>query len=206
MRQRLLTIVGTTALALAGPSAALAHRGHGHHHHHRDRGHHARFHVVNIGASNSTPSGTPGTPSEENAGTVASYEKEVLTLTLKDGSMVSGKVTGDTHIRCISPNATSQPADEGPGDDNGQGDDQGGGDMNQSGGQWQGHGGRGDDFGGDNGQQGSHEPPEPPCDSSSLVKGAVVRSAQLRIGPSGNEFDCILLVRTTTPTGPTTTP
>lgn len=188
MRLRLLTVVGATALALAVPSTALAHR-HGHHHRDRGRAHHAKFHVVNLGTDSSTSSGTTtGTPAEENAGTVASYEKEVLTLTLKDGSTVSGKVTADTHIRCIAPNTTSEPGSEGSGDDNGQGDDQDRGDMSQSG------GGSGDhkDGGDDDGAQST---PEPPCDTSALTTGAIVRGAQLRIGPAGDEFEFIVLVR-----------
>lgn len=201
MRLRLLTIVGTMALALGVPSAALAHRGHGHHHHHKSKSkaHHANFHVRNIRPTGTTPpappTGTPTTPpAEENAGTVTSYEKEVLTLTLKDNSTVSGKVTADTHIKCISPatTPTTEPPNEGPGDDNGAGDDQERGDMNQSGGGWGDH----KDGGDDDGQQGqSSSTPEPPCDTSSLTPGTVVHSAQLRIGPSGNEWECIVLVR-----------
>lgn len=198
MRLRLLTIVGTMALALAVPSAAVAHNGRGHHHHHKNhsKAHHAKFRVRNIGPSGTTPApstGTPTTPpTEENAGTVASYEKEVLTLTLKDNSTVSGKVTADTRIKCISPATTSEPDNEGPGDDNGAGDDQSRGDMNQSEGGWGDHKG-GDDHG-EWGQQKSTTP-EPPCDTSSLTPGTVVHSAQLRIGASGNEWECIVLVR-----------
>lgn len=174
MRLRLLTALGTTALALSVPSAALAHHGRGHHHHHHH--HHAKFRVLNIGAGNPTPT-APTSPSEENAGTVVSYEKEVLTLTLKDGSTVSGKVTANTHVKCFSPRATS----EGTGDDKGSGDEQWGG--------WD-HKDRGDD-----GRWWHDSTPEPPCDTSALVKGAVVHSAQLRIGASGSEFECIVVVR-----------
>jgi hypothetical protein len=65
--------------------------------------------------------------------------------------------------------------------------------MNQRGdhgsGGWQ-HGDDGDDDDG----PGAGEP-EPPCDSSSLVPGAVIRAAELRIGPGGTEFESVLLVR-----------
>ncbi|HEX5310022.1 MAG TPA: hypothetical protein VFW38_13200 [Solirubrobacteraceae bacterium] len=198
MRLRLLTIVGTMALALGVPSAALAHNGRGRHHHHhrnRSRAHHAKFRVRNIGpgSSGSAPStGTPTAPTEENAGTVSSYEKEVLTLTLKDNSTVSGKVTADTHIKCISPASSTEPGNEGPGDDNGAGDDQSRGDMNQSDGGWGGHKDGGDDHGEWDQQQST---PEPPCDTSSLTPGAVVRSAQLRVSPLGSEWECIVIVR-----------
>jgi hypothetical protein len=130
---------------------------------------------------------------------VASYTNGLLTLTLNDGSTVSGKVTEDTRIRCVKATPTppvgigGPPTDEGPGDDNGQGDDQDRGDMNQGDhgpGGWQ-HGDQGNDGDDDD------EPvaTEPPCDSSALVTGTVVRAAELRIGPSGTEFEGVLLVR-----------
>jgi hypothetical protein len=197
MRLRLLTVVGALALALAVPSAALAHHGGGrHHHHHKGKAHHARFHFKHVGPSGvsgpTTTSTEPPAPAmPENAGKVASYEKEVLTITLNDNSTVSGKVSANTHIRCLSATAppSTGPGDQGPGDDKGEGDDQSRGDMSQSGGGWGDHKGGRDD---DDGPRGT---PEPPCDTSLLAAGAVVRSAELRIGPSGNEFECVVLVR-----------
>jgi hypothetical protein len=210
MRLRLLTAVGTVALALAAPSAALAHHGRGHHHHHKTKAnaHHAKFRLVHIGSrvaatTTTTPSGTttPTTPpTPENAGTVTSYTGGVLTLTLNDGSTVKGNVTSDTRISCVKattpPTGTEPPpTDQGPGDDNGQGDDQSSGDMSQQGDQ-----GSGESQDGENGNGGGDDEQvqgtlEPPCDSSALVAGAVVRAAELRIGPGGTEFESILLVR-----------
>ncbi|HWX87466.1 MAG TPA: hypothetical protein VNX67_04775 [Solirubrobacteraceae bacterium] len=208
MRRSILTALGLVALALAVPSAALAHHGRGHHHHHKP--HHARLHFMHIGASGTsvttsptntapaTPTSPTTPPTPENAGKVASFTGGVLTLTLNDGSTVSGKVTEDTRIGCVRATPTMPPTgtpgqpgeDNSQGDDNGQGDDQSRGDMNQGdkgGDEWQ----QGD--GGDDDQvQGT---PEPPCDSSALVAGAVVRAAELRIGPGGNEFESVLLVR-----------
>ena len=211
MRRSILTVVGLMALALAVPSAALAHHGRGHHHH-KSQARHARFiHVgasgVNVsGSSAPAPATTPAAPTTppapENAATVKSYTGGVLTLTLNDGSTVSGKVTEDTQIGCVkatpatTPSGTPGTGDQSQGDDNGQGDDQSRGDMSQEGGQdagnWQ-HGGQGDG-GGDN-QEEVQGSPEPPCDSSALLAGALVRSAELRIGASGNEFENVLLVR-----------
>jgi hypothetical protein len=204
VKRNLLTAVGVAALALAMPGAALAHHGHGrHHHHHHNAGphsRHAQFRIVHIGSVTSPPTpttGAPTPPTPENAGTVASYAGGVLTLTLNDGSSVSGKVTDQTQIRCVKATPatppTTTPTGEGPGDDNGQGDDQSRGDMSEHGdsgpGEWQ-HGDDGDDDDG----PGAGEP-EPPCDSSSLVAGAIVRAAELRIGPGGTEFESVLLVR-----------
>jgi hypothetical protein len=195
MRLRLLTVVGALALALAVPSAALAHHGRGHHHH---KAHHARFRFEHIGPSGlSGPTTTPSQPAApstptttpENAGKVASFEKEVLTITLNDGSTVSGKVTSDTRIECVSATPTTEPGDESPGDDSGEGDDQSRGDMSQSG-----EGDRKDDGGEDSGDDDAPAAAEPPCDTSLLTAGREVRSAELRIGASGTEFENIVLV------------
>jgi hypothetical protein len=200
MRKSLLTTMGIMALALAVPSAALAHHGRGHHHHHHHHkagAHHAKFRIMHIGAGASgsaPPSTTPPTtpPAHENAGTVTSFTGGVLTLTLNDGSTVSGKVTAHTRIHCLkaTPPSTGPvtPMDEGPGDDNDQGDDQNRGDMSRGHHHW---GGWQSCEKGDKGEG----TPEPPCDSSSLTPGAIVRAAELRIGPSGTEFKSILLVR-----------
>lgn len=201
MRLRLLTITGVLALALAVPSAALAHHGRGHHHHHKAKAHHARFRFEHVGAtglSGPTPTAveptSPTPPTPENAGKVTSYEKEVLTITLNDNSTVTGKVTADTRIECVSatPPPSTEPVEESPGDDRGAGDDQDRGDMSQGDQQGEGSGDRQDGGEDDDGQQGT---PEPPCDTSLLVAGAIVRSAELRIGPSGNEYENIVLVR-----------
>jgi hypothetical protein len=202
MRRTLLTVVGVLALTLAVPGAALAHHGHGRHRHlhHKAKGHHARFRFVHIGASGTStgasgptgPTGPAGPPPPENAGKVTSYVNNVLTLTLNDNSTVSGKVTERTRIRCVkaTPPTGTEPPDEGLGDDNGQGDDQSRGDMSESGGSWGDHKDDGDDD--DDGETGAAEPP---CDTSLLVPGAVVRAAELRIGPGGTEFESIVLVR-----------
>jgi hypothetical protein len=194
---RLLTVAGALALALAVPSAALAHHGRGHHHHHNAKAHHARFRFEHVGPTGvSGPTTTPTTPTTPPSGTpppsagkVTSFEKEVLTITLNDNSTVSGKVTSDTRIECVSatPPPTTEPGDENQDDDNGQGDDQDRGDMSQS--------GEGDhkDGGDDDNEEGVA--PEPPCDTSLLTLGREVRSAELRIGPSGTEFENIVLVK-----------
>jgi hypothetical protein len=205
MRRSLLTAVGIMALVLAVPSVALAHHGRGHHHHHNSKAHHAQFRFMHIGspaAAPVTPTAptTPTTPpAPENAATVASYTGGVLTLTLNDGSTVSGKVTADTRIDCVKATpppptgTTTPPTDGSPGDDNGQGDDQSRGDMSQSG---QGQDGwQHDEQGGDDNEEEIQGTTEPPCDSSALVAGAIVRFAELRIGPNGTEFESILLVR-----------
>ncbi len=237
MRRILLTAASLSVLTLTAPGAALAgqRRAPGaalagqrqHRHHHKSRAHHARVSFRHLGPAIAGPVGpgaapttspTPAAPTpattpsatEENAGKVTSYTGGVLTLTLGDGSTVSGKVTIDTRFECVSATPTPPTGDQdeegGEGNDNGWGDDQGGGDRNQgggwqngqqpqAGGQWQG----GEDGGGGPGEgQDDGEAPistEPPCDSSALTEGAIVRAAELRIAPGGTEFESIELVR-----------
>lgn len=208
MKRNLLAATGIAALALAMPGAALAHHGHGRHHHGaKAHAHHAKIRFVHIGATAGTPAVSPTTTTPtaptptppENAGKVASYTGGVLTLTLNDGSTVSGKVTNETRIECVKATPTTPPTgspDQSSGDDNGQGDDQSRGDMNRQGDQGQGEWRQGEDGndGDDDGEEGAGVP-EPPCDGSALVAGTVVRAAELRIGPGGTEFESVLLVR-----------
>lgn len=208
MRRNILTAVGLMALALAAPSAALAHRGRGHHRHHK--AHHAQIRFMHIGSAgtkvtaspnSATPTApTPPAATPANAGAIASYTGGVLTLTLADGSTVSGKITEDTRIECV-PQASSgppsdtpgPPTDRGTGDDNGSGDDQSRGDMNEPGDKGSGAGQQ-DSQGGDDDEEEVKASAEPPC-SSLLLAGTAVRAAELRIGPNGNEFENVLLVR-----------
>lgn len=235
MRRILLTAAGVAALTLTAPGGALA--GQRHHHHHKRHSHHARVSFRHLGpvtastvgpgvapSTGSTPTTTAPTTTtpttEENAGKVASYTGGVLTLTLNDGSTVSGKVTNNTRIECVSTTSTQPPAgdqddEEGPGDDNGGGDDQSEGDRNQGGGWQDGQQpqasdqsqgsqqpqasdqpqGGDDNGGGDDLSDGGPISTEPPCDSSALVAGTIVRAAELRIAPGGTEFESIELVR-----------
>jgi hypothetical protein len=197
MRRRLLTAVGALALALAVPGTALAHHGHGrHHHHHQAKARHGKFRFRHIGATGAGasgptgPTGPSGPAAPENAGTVTSYSTttNLLELKLNDESVVKGKVSDKTRIACVKATPEGEPDEQGPGDDKGEGDDQSHGDMSQGG--WGDQKDNGDDN--DDGDVGTTEPP---CDASALVPGAVVRAAELRIGPGGTEFETIVLVR-----------
>ena len=180
MRRILLLVVGALALALAVPGIASAH-GRGHHrHHHHAKAHHARLEHFNAPA-NTDPS-NPSAPAD--AGTVASFTNGVLTITLADGSTVSGKVTSDTEVNCMGPNA--QASRDGGGDQGDQGDQQGG-SSDQSGSNDQGDdNGSGDD-------QGDQQSQAPTCDTTSLTAGTPVHEAILKIGSNGAEFKLVLL-------------
>jgi hypothetical protein len=190
----LLAAATSSLFALAAPSLASARHSkcHGRSHHacsHVRHAHHAR--IVKFGASASTtaPSGTtPTAPTGETAGKVASFEGGVLTITLNDGSSVSGKVTEQTEISCQSATPTSgDDADE-------QGDESSGGNGEDSS-----HvrlSSRGDDLsaggGGDDDEDGGQSSS---CTSTALVPGAVVREAELSIGGGGSVWKHIDLIQ-----------
>jgi hypothetical protein len=201
MRRALLSAFGIAALALATPGAALAH----HHHHHKakSRAHRAGAHFVHIGINGAIPpsgpvaggdtksASEPSTTPGEGAGKIASFAEGVLTITLNDGSTVAGKVTSRTEIKCEKAQATPPPTTEGDKesedssttseDSNREGDDRSGEEGDEE--------GSGDD--GD-----IESAPEPPCDTSALTPGTVVREAELRISSTeGAEFESIELVR-----------
>jgi hypothetical protein len=151
-------------LALSGVATAKDHgdiHGHGRHHHH-----HHRF------------------PLQE-AGKISSFDATTgkLTIALLDGEAVTGMVTEETRIRCEGNNHRRfDRRDHGgnePGDDNGghnePGDDHGG-DNSGSGGP-----GPGNSSGPGPSGEGEPAPGEASCTVASLVPGAVVGEAELRL-------------------------
>jgi len=184
MRRMIMIAVATASLA--APSAALAHNGEHHRagerHHHR--GHHRHAHVLAFHAqapASSTngagsPSSTPPAAGDK-AGTIASFTNGVLTITLNDGSTVSGKVTERTEIECSVPSASAADfSGHDGGDDNGF--DERGNDSGQSG---PSDGRHGDCPGhDDNGHDAAEH-----CTSAALVPGASVREAFLSVGSGG---------------------
>jgi hypothetical protein len=168
MRRMLTAAVAMTALAL--PGVALAHGGdrqraedhHGVHHGERHR--HARLIAFHAHApATTTPSvGAGASPSpapvaSERAGTIASFTGGTLTITLNDGTTVSGKVTPRTEIECHSASATAA--------DNGDR-------------------GRDDGGGNDAGDDDAHDEAEH-CMPIALVPGASVREALLSVSSVG---------------------
>jgi hypothetical protein len=213
MRRTIITAVAATALML--PGAALAsHTGERHHRRHHEI-HHRHAHIVTFGAAAaSSTSGVAGTvaptspagTTDETAGKIASFLNGTLTITLTDGSSVSGKVTESTAIECRSTMA-SAASDGGPGggdqsvggpsggqgDENDASDDRGHdgqsnsgpGDGGQSGeSQGQGQGEQGDDAEQDEGEH---------CTTGALVPGAVVREAELSVSSAGSVWQKVEL-------------
>jgi hypothetical protein len=200
--KRMLLAAGASAtlLALAAPGAADAHKSKSacrHHHAHHGctlrPAHRSRVLKFGSPASVTGPTGTT-TPTEptspdETAGTVASFKEGVLTIKLKDGSTVSGKVTESTELRCTS----ASPAGEGSDDD--QGDDSSG-----DGGSSHVVSSRGDDMSGGHGDDdGAGEDDGAPsagtCTTEALTEGAVVAEAELKIGPGGAVWEHVEIVK-----------
>jgi hypothetical protein len=201
MRRMIITAVAATALAVPGAAIASHQSEHqgahelGHHH----KRHHARqrrhSHIVTFGAAaSSTPTSPTGTSSpapvagssDETAGTVASFSGGTLTITLSDGSTVSGKVDSSTEIECRSTMGIAQ-GDGQQGDGNDQSDDNGHDGQSNSG---PGDGGQGADDGHDN--NGAQDEAEH-CTTAALVPGAVVREAELNVSSAGAVWEKVEL-------------
>jgi hypothetical protein len=190
----LLAAATSSLLALAAPSLATAQKGkcHGRSHHACSHVRHAhRARILKFGASTSAStapsSTTPTAPTGETAGTVASFEGGVLTITLNDKSTVSGKVTEQTEISCESATQTEgDDADEQGDESSGRGGEDSSHVSLSSHGDDMSSGDGGDDEGG--GQASS-------CTSTALVPGAVVREAELSIGGGGAVWKHIDLIQ-----------
>jgi hypothetical protein len=116
MNRMLLTTAMSAMLAIAAPGVASAHNAK---RHHRAHHHHARRATVRTFGSPLPPArpgsttGTPVTPAPDSgatAGTVTSFTGGVLTITLSDGTTVSGQVTERTELHCL-PAAPPPPAE-----------------------------------------------------------------------------------------------
>jgi hypothetical protein len=201
MKRMLIAAATSSMLALAAPGlASAAHKSKCHHHAHHacaKSRHATHARVLTFGRPSSTTSNpaaptVPGAPAAagETAGTVASFTGGVLTITLKDGSSVAGKVTETTEIRCQSSTPTSQEGDD---DQNGDEASGGNGDDGSS------HGGgvfgsHGDDMSsGDDGQE-DGQGQSSACTTAALVPTAVVSEAELSIGASGAVWDHVDLI------------
>jgi hypothetical protein len=183
VRRVAFTVFATMLIAGAVPAAALAH----HHHHHHFK-HHARFR--RFGDQGTAPTSTS---SSDNAGTVQSFTNGVLTITLNDGSTVSGKVTDATELECTSTQQAQTTHDSG--DPGSGGSDQSSGGDQTSGGSDQSSGGSDQSSGGsDQGDDDQGEDQSSSCTTSSLTQGAVVHEASLRVDSNGATWEKVELV------------
>lgn len=195
-------VVGVLSLlVIALPGAAAArqhHKGHAHHKAHHKR-HHRRSHRsgTQTGGGGTTTSGD-----EENAGTIASFDGTTLTITLNDGSMLSGMVTDNTEIKCEAAGDDNSGDGDNSGDDNsGDGDNSGtggGGDDAQNAAvmSHSDDGGSGDDNSGDdNGDDNSGDGNGEQCTTADLTPGTQVSEAELSDDSSQPTFKEVELVK-----------
>jgi hypothetical protein len=204
MRRTIITAVALTALAVPGTAVAShqsVHQAGTGHHGVQHKRHHRHAHLVRFGIAASTqaasptgptssPSPTaPVAPTGDTAGTVASFTNGTLTITLNDGSTVSGKVTEGTEIECHS--AMASAASDGQGGQGDQGDENGNEGQSGSG---SGDGHQGDISGHDGGDDGEAQQEEAGhCTSAALVTRAVVREAELRVSSAGAVWEKVEL-------------
>lgn len=186
----LALMLGAVALlAVSGVATAKDHGrdDNGGHHANDDNGHHGRHHGRHHNRHFEM----------REAGTISSFDATTgkLTITLLDGGTVTGLVTEGTEIKCEGVDDRLTRRSHGGGGDNsgpGSGDDNGGqvepGDD---------HGGRGEPEPGDD--HGGETPPvgapagEMTCGTESLVPGALVGEAELRLEGGSAVFDEIEL-------------
>jgi hypothetical protein len=186
MRRILFTLVVSGALLAVAPATALASHHRAHHRANHAR-HHARHHArvrferfgsalpSQSGSSSGSTQGNDG--SGQNAGTVTSFDSATgnLTITLNDGSTVSGKVTPDTQLGCEGAESTQMQRDDHGSGDGDNGDDNGGGDDNAE----------------EQENAGS-------CSTANLTPGTMVREAELRISSAGATWDKVELITSQT--------
>jgi hypothetical protein len=203
MNRMLLTTAMSAVLAIAAPGVASAHnakRHHRAHHHHAKRATVRTFGSplpsAGAGSTTSTPV-TPAPDSGATAGTVTSFTGGVLTITLSNGTTVSGQVTEQTEIHCLP--ATPPPPVEGED----RGDDEGGSASGDTGPSMSGHGdgvshsdsGSSGGGGGEDGEgMGGPGEGDQSCTTAALVAGAVVREAELSVSSAGAVWDHVNLI------------
>lgn len=137
MKRTLTMLICAACLVAAAvvPAVALAHRGH--HRHGRD---------------------------QRVTGTVASFDKGVLTIKKADGTTVTGDVTGRTEVECENENEDQNDNEDKAGDSRAHASHDGGGDDNSQ----------------ENEAEDQNENDTNNCDNTQLTPGAVVSRARLR--------------------------
>jgi hypothetical protein len=191
MKRIFITAVAAAALVCALPADALAR-----HHHarpsHRRHAHKARvLRFGSVRAASATPSTpAPQSPTGETAGTVASFENGVLTITLNDKSTVTGKVTSETEVLCQPEAASGADDNEEEGNEEGSssnGEHSSVGPFVRQHGDWLQAPGQHDGVG-----QGDDEAQEN-CATTALVKDAVVLGAELKLGGGGAVWEKVII-------------
>jgi hypothetical protein len=193
MKRIIITLVAGTAVLAAGPAVALARHHHGSHRSlHAKR--HARIRHEKFGSTDpTTPASSP-----DNAGTVDTFSNGILTITLNDGSTVTGKVTDATELECTAASSTTGAERDSSGDGSGSGDDNGGTTTTTSSGSDDNSSTTsGDDDAAENQTEDNNDDQgenAQSCSTTSLTHGTVVREAELNVGSGGAVWDKVELI------------
>lgn len=177
-----LALGAVALLALSGAAAAKDRRADDHGHHGR---HHHHHHEVTL----------------RETGTITSFDATTgkLTIALEGGGSVAGLVTANTRIKCEGADNRLNRSDHGSDDNGGQGaepgDDNGGGAEPDDDHGGESGSGTGDSSGpGPSGESGAHaEGNGANCGVASLVPGATVGEAELRLGGGAATFEKVEL-------------
>jgi hypothetical protein len=206
MRRVTITLAAALMVLAVIPASAIA-RSHRRHH---SRTHHARVHHVRIRHFGSDPTTGTSSNSSDTAGTVHSFDSNtgVLTITLNDGSMVSGVVNNNTELECTAPEDTQtvhMDGDGGSGDQSGSDDQSGSGDDNQTSGtddqsatEDQGDAAeqnenQAEDQNENEAAEENEDAAENNCSTANLTPGTMVREAELKISSAGSVWDKVEL-------------
>jgi hypothetical protein len=194
MKRTLLTMIASSMLVFALPAVASANNGKHHHarHANTNRRHAKGARVLTFAPASATPTtpAAPVTPTTETAGTVTSFTNGVLTITLTDGTVVSGKVTEETELHCQS----ATPPSNNEGDDQGGGDDQNGRESGEHGGP-SAMGTEHRDFQGNDGEDSGGHGNTEPCTTAALVPTTKVLEAELSLSSAGAVWEKVDLVK-----------
>jgi hypothetical protein len=200
MKRILLPVLASALVGLFVPAVATARHHHGHARTHKSHARSAR--LLNFGAASlsgdpgSTTTPTQASPTNEQAGTVESFENGVLKIKLGDGSVVSGKVTADTELRCQSatPSGGSGDDQDENDDQDSQGEQQGvpsaPGGLGTQQGDFMAHAADGN--GGDEGGAGNQS--QETCTTAALTNPTPVLEAELELGSAGAVWEKVVIV------------
>jgi hypothetical protein len=193
MRRYLFAALLSAGLMAALPASSVA-RSHQVERDHHGQRHHERAHTERFGARHR---GTAAHPSAQDAGKVTSLQGHVLTITVTDGTTVSGTVTPKTEVECRGMNGPFARQDRSRGasgrgadNDGPRGNDGDRGDRGDV-------GDRGDDRGddvdrGDVGDRGDDNGSRD-CSIALSTPGTAVRSAALRVSGAGSVWEKVQL-------------
>jgi hypothetical protein len=183
MRRYLFALLTSLAVLAAIPSASLAkdHPNRDRHARHDRREHarrHARLHnrLERFGTGQGGTTATPA-PTTSDAGTVQSFQNNVLVIKLNDGSTISGTIDRNTEVECEAMDENVGRDDGGPGS-SGRGAGRDGGDR---------HGG--DNGGGDGNRGGDDDGGNANCLMALQTPGTAVRDASLSVSSAGSFWD-----------------